>query len=131
MHLPPPTSITSVPLIPGGLNTPLINSLSTASLYSVEGGPISSSQSSALPPIPGKIVEKVKQGAYVELKELLADNLALLQRLKELGLTGHQSTNAPSKLREIQDPLKWVFCFMALIAAKSDHQEIRDLLAYA
>ena len=67
----------------------------------------------------------------MELKELLADNLALLQRLKELGLTGHQSTNALSKLRDIQDPLTWVFCFMALIAAKSDHQEIRDLLTYA
>ena len=39
--------------------------------------------SSALPPIPGKVVERIWAGSFVDLKELLPDNVALLQRLQE------------------------------------------------
>ena len=39
--------------------------------------------------------------------------------------------NATSKLRDIQDPLTWVSCFLSFLAAKVDHQLTRDLASYA
>ena len=39
--------------------------------------------SSVLPPIPAKAVDRIRAGSFVDLKELLPDNMALLQRLQE------------------------------------------------
>ena len=85
--------------------------------------------SSALPPIPAKVVEKIRSGAHVELKELLPDNVALLQRLQETNTAG-QTAGVPSRLRDIRDPLTWVACFLAFVAAKVEHRETRELMAY-
>lgn len=35
-----------------------------------------------------------------------------------------------SRLREVYDPLTWIYCYLAYVAAKIDHRETRDLLAY-
>ncbi len=43
--------------------------------------------SSSLPPVPMKVVEKIKAGQFIKFKELLTDNIALLQRLQEFGPT--------------------------------------------
>ena len=40
---------------------------------------------SALPPIPGKVVEKILKGQFIDFKELLMDNVALMTQLQELG----------------------------------------------
>ena len=87
--------------------------------------------SSALPPIPAKVAEKIKAGQFIDFKELLVDNIALLQRLSELGMTqaGH-SLMVSSRLREVQDPLSWVSCFLAFVAAKVDSKETQELAAY-
>lgn len=38
---------------------------------------------------------------------------------------------AASRMREVQDPLTWVFCFLAFLAAKAeDRESTRDLAAY-
>ena len=42
---------------------------------------------------------------------------------------GPQSTS--SQLREISNPMTWVYCFLSLIAAKADCEATRDLVAYA
>ena len=85
--------------------------------------------SSALPPIPGKIMDKVADGQYVEFKQLLADNIALLRKLQEVGVASLHHTPA-TRMRDIQDPLSWVSCFFAFMAAKVDNQDCRDLAAY-
>ena len=72
--------------------------------------------SSALPPIPARTVEKIRSWAFVEMRELLPDNVALLQRLQEMVFPRHPPPANPSCLRDIQDPLSWAACFMAFVA---------------
>lgn len=38
----------------------------------------------AAEPFPNKIVDKVKSGQFVEMRELLTDNIALLQQLEDI-----------------------------------------------
>ena len=88
--------------------------------------------SPALTPIPSKIVEHIQKKENVEMKELLTDNVALLKKIQEV----NTAVNAPaianaSKLREVTDPLTWVFCFHSFIAAKVNHPETKQLVAYA
>ena len=92
--------------------------------------------SSALPPIPGKAVEKARNGAYIEFKEFLVDNLALVQRLKELGNAGMvspatQTLAAGSRMRDVPDALTWASCFLAYMAARTSDDETKELAAYA
>ena len=92
--------------------------------------------SPALPPIPAKLVERVRSGSFIDFKEFLADNVLLVQRIQELGPAGtHLSPISHplagnSRLREISDPLTWVSCFLAFMATSLDDQEARDLSAY-
>ena len=70
--------------------------------------------SSALPPLPAKVVRKIKSGQYVPMKDLLADNMSLCTQLEVL--PGPQSIYAgfaKPRLRDIQSPLTWVSCFLA------------------
>ncbi len=87
--------------------------------------------SPALPPIPGKLVEKIRKGENPDLKDMLSDNIALAKRLNE----AHQAYPSPlhsgSKFREVTDPLSWVFCFLNFMAVKSEDPETRGLIAYA
>ena len=66
----------------------------------------------------------------MEMRELLPDNVALLQRLQETNLPGQLPPANPSRLRDIRDPLYWASCFMAFVAAKVNCTETRELMAY-
>ena len=84
--------------------------------------------SSALPAIPGKVVETIRAGGYIDFKELLPDNMALRRRLMEAGWgTAHSQA---SNSREIKDVTTWVHCFLSFVAAKVDSEETRQLMAY-
>lgn len=63
---------------------------------------------------------------------MLVDNDSLVQRLHELGHSSAQVVaSSTTKMREITDPLSWVFCFLSLLAVKSDHELTKQLAAYA
>ena len=148
--VPNPTAIASVPLIPGSApSTTMVDVIppvpSITTLLATPLPPTSGSQptpaasplilSSALPPIPGKLVERIQSGTYIDFKEFLSDNVMLLQRLRELGQggavpAGVQPLVDGSRLREISDPLSWASCFLAFMAARVDHQETSELAAY-
>ena len=85
--------------------------------------------SSALPPIPGKVVESIRTGSYVDLLELLPDNVALKQQIVDTGLLGPTAGHS-LRLREISDVETWLYCFLAFVAAKVSCEETRQLMAY-
>lgn len=85
--------------------------------------------SSALPPIPAKVMEKVAQGQFIDFKDLLADNMALQKRLNEVGIQSH-FFSPTGRLRVVQDPLTWVSCFLAYMSASIDCKQTRSLAAY-
>jgi hypothetical protein len=73
-------------------------------------------------------MEKVRAGKYVDFREMLPDNVALLEQLSTLGNSNPAPTTA--RLRELKDPLSWVFCFMYYIAASSSDPLTQQLAAY-
>ena len=63
------------------------------------------------------------------MRELLPDNIALLQRLQET--PGHPPPANPFCLSNICDPLSWAACFTAFVAAEVDNPETRELMVYS
>ena len=120
-----PTTSSSTPLA-SGWSIPSISSLMTTPITSIL--PVASAHlplilSPALPPIPARLVEKIQKGSFVDMKELLGDNITLFQRMEEVhkpGSSSHQwVTTAPSpKLREVSSLLSWVSCFITYMAVR-------------
>ena len=85
--------------------------------------------SSALLPIPEKVVEAIQAGHFVDFKDLLPDNVALKQRVVDAGILG-SSANQSLRLREVTDVETWLHCFLAFVAAKEEFPETRELMTY-
>ena len=146
--MPPPSAITSVALSGTSLSQPspsmsqhsIMSSLATPS-QTLSVCPLGQDQlvvdtplvvSSALPPVPGKLVKNVQSGMFVDMKEILSDNVSLLQRLGEI--SSGQLPHNPSlsvKLRVVPDILTWVYCFLEYISIQSQDKFTRDLVTYA
>jgi hypothetical protein len=83
-----------------------------------------------LPPVPGKLVQTIQRGDYVDMADLFRDNMELERRK-----ASRESTLAlgiqPSR-REVPDLISWVQCFgvyAAVVTAKHPDR-ILQLLAY-
>ena len=84
-------------------------------------------------PIPYRLVQRIQNGEFVEMRDLLADNVSLHNQLKDLhGLVPLTATPAAfrPRLREVPSLASWVYCFAAYVAVRSSDQQTRDLLAY-
>ena len=131
VSLPVDTSTTSaaqsVPMA-SILDVPWTNSTMSQPL----SGPIVLSPS--FPPIPQKLVTKIQSGAFVAMKELLGDNIALMQRVEEMQGLQQQSAwlSRPNlaRMRDIHSPLQWVYCLLAYIAIRCQDQSVRNMLTY-
>lgn len=91
------------------------------------------SLSLASEPFPQKVVDKVRSGNFVEMLELLTNNITLLQQLEVF----HSQCSSPSLpgvlrpwLQEVTSLPSWVYCFLACIVIKTPNQTTRDLLTY-
>ena len=84
----------------------------------------------SLPPIPAKLVTKIQKREFVEIAELLRDNIeAERRRTKDGGTGGYTSSQSR---REVPDILSWIQCFgtYACIVAAVQPEKTQQLLAY-
>ena len=89
--------------------------------------------SKASAPIPGKLVAKVQSLQFIEMRELLPDDIALLERLAALPNTSalsHGQRHTPQ--REVSSLLTWVCAFTTDIAIMAEMRPdlIKSRLAY-
>ena len=118
------TAVAGLPPIPAATL-----SLTPATLPESRREPLGVIVSPSLPPVPGKVMEKIKQGLYIDLRELMPDNAALTKMLSEVGAVS--AVQAGSKVREIEDPLTWAFYFLALLAVSVEDPKAKEMAAYA
>ena len=88
----------------------------------------------SIEPLPPKLVQRIRSGHFLELKELLPDNMALQQQLD--ALHGHlASPLLPPSLkpwfREISSPVSWAVCFPTYAAVRTQDPATRGHLVYA
>ena len=81
-----------------------------------------------LPPVPAKLVEKIRRGEFVDMAELLRDNIEAERRRG----SASDIKSLAQKRREVPDILSWVQCFgaYACVVASQHPERLTQLLAY-
>ena len=83
-------------------------------------------------PIPHRLVSGIQLGKFIEMRDLLADNISLHNQLEDF--QGHIWPSTPAylrpKLREVPSLSSWVYCFCAYIVVLTPDACTRELLAY-
>ena len=82
-------------------------------------------QGLGIPPVPGRLVEKILDGQFVDMAELLPDNIELLRRERS-------SSDSKARLRQISSITAWAQCFATFVAirAQAAPATVLALLAY-
>ena len=89
--------------------------------------------SPALQPIPARLVQRIGLAEFVEMRDLLTDNMVLHYQLESIhGPLQASSFLAPlrARMREVPSLVSWVFCFVAYVAVRIPDPTTRDMLAY-
>ena len=78
-------------------------------------------------------MDKVQSGQFVEMTELLADNISLVHQLESIqGFSPLNLLGATRpRLREITSLSTWIYCFLGYVAIRTSDPTARDQLAYA
>ena len=108
----------------GGGSDGAVDAQESSTSKSAAGKPFILSE--GLPPIPHNLVSRILQGEYVDMEELLRDNLEV-QRCSSSQLTGSSSSgSSPSRRRrDFPDLLSWVQCFGTYVAIVTNKQPER------
>ena len=102
--------------------------------------PFLSSQSSpgmilspACDPFPESLVRRIQSGQFVDMRDLLADNIALISQLSSLHGPGALplSSVGHTRLREVPSLVSWLYCFIAYVAIRTLDPLTRQMLAYS
>ena len=89
--------------------------------------------SPASEPIPARLVSRISSGQFVEMRDLLSDNIALHDKLESFhGSYGLAALPHPlrPRVREVPSLISWVYCFAAYAAVRTTDPQTRDMLAY-
>ena len=143
---PLPSSIVSIPLLSGTRG----KTLTVSSSATAPGPPLRITWSLHAPammvppsdppppfklatsfsPIPSKLVHKIQALEFVEMRELLPDNIALGERLE--ALPNRPQTPKPTETREVSLLPTWVSAFATYVAIVADSHptRVRDMMAY-
>ena len=83
--------------------------------------------SEALPVVPAKLVKKIVRGEFVDMVELLQDNMEAERRR-----ANGEGESALPRRREVPDILSWLQCFSmyAAVVGVQYPEKMKDLLAY-
>ena len=125
LRLPPPDTIRSIPLLSIGDLEPAIQPAASADKATKEEEPML--LSILFSPIPGKLVSKIWAGAFIDMKDMLADNMALLRQLENFSA---DKSTSKAKLREIKTLTTWLYCFTGYMAVQTSDPHTRELLTY-
>ena len=112
--LPPPDTICTVPLLPIGDLEPAIPPAVSADKATKEKEPML--LSILFPPIPGKLVTKLRAGAFIDMKDMLPDNMTLLRQLDNFSA---DKSTSKAKLRKIKTFTTWLYYFTAYMAVQT------------
>ena len=85
-------------------------------------------------PISARLVQQIRSGRYVEMRDLLGDNASVRRQFEELqGTMGAHLLPVLSrpKLREVSTLPTWISCFLSYLAVATTDNATRDKLAYA
>ena len=140
--MPPPAAFTSVAAVSNPMfpSTPpdILHPANPAAHVGVPAPPSCSTRlgmilSPAADPIPFRLVQRIQNGEFLEMRDLLADNVSLHSQLEDLhGHVPLASTPAAfrPRLREVPTLSSWMYCFMAYLAVRTRDPQTRDMLAY-
>lgn len=125
--MPLPQSLAPVPLThPAMATTPQPMFLTPAPNAGLILSPASA-------PFPKKLVDKIRTKQFVDMRELLTDNISLMQQLESIqgpGLTPLIGPQRP-RLRQVNSLPTWLYCFLAYITILTNDTQTRDQLSYA
>ena len=83
---------------------------------------------SSFPPILAKLVRRVQTLVFVEIRELLPDNIALAERMESRPSRAQAAKDAET--REITAFPTWVFTTYIAIVAEAHPSRVKDMCAY-
>ena len=89
--------------------------------------------SPAFQPIPAPLVRRIVSREFVEMWELLSDNLALHDQLEVVHgplLSASTPGALQARMREVPTLISWVYCFAEYMAVRRTDPLTRDMLAY-
>ena len=73
--------------------------------------------------VPQRLVKRIVQGEYIDMAELLKDNLEVERRRALTGGEGSRSSfTSRAERREVPDIMSWLHCY-SMFAASSDVRE--------
>ena len=85
-------------------------------------------------PVPAKLVQQIQLGKFIEMRDLLGDNITVKRHYEDLhGTMGMQllPVSARPRVREITTLPVWVSCFLTYLAIGTSDMVTRDKLTYA
>lgn len=126
-------SVTQSSLVPRLPISSLANQNATGTGQNDNGGSLSVILSSSSQPIPARLARRIVAGEFIEMRELLCDNIALHDQLESIH-GSLQTVATPgalrARMREVPSLSSWVYCFAAYVAVRSTDPLVRDMLAY-
>ena len=124
---PAPVGSVPFPTVPEGYGPPIMSAPQTSTATFLPVSRLGLILSPATDPIPHRLVQRIRHGEFVEMRDLLADNISLFNHLEDFH--GH-SNGIRARLREVPSLASWVYCFAAFTAVLTSDPRTRDMLAY-
>ena len=85
-------------------------------------------------PIPARLVQQIRAGRYVDMRDLLWDNVAVRRHFEDIqgGMGVHLlPISSRPRVRDVPTLASWVCCFLSYLAVQISDPSTRDRVTYA